>query len=57
MSMPSRWGRARSNPRAETRVVVTGGWADKAKEAAATNALVDQGADVVTPHARAPLES
>jgi hypothetical protein len=29
------------NPDAPTRVVVTGGWADKAKEAAAANALID----------------
>jgi basic membrane protein A and related proteins len=42
------------NPRAETRVVVTGGWADKAKEAAAANALIDQGADVVTMHVDSP---
>jgi basic membrane lipoprotein Med (substrate-binding protein (PBP1-ABC) superfamily) len=35
------------NPAAEVRVVVTGGWSDKAREAAA-NALIDQGADVVT---------
>ena len=42
------------NPKAETRVVVTGGWADKAKEAAAANALIDQGADVVTMHVDSP---
>ena len=42
------------NPQAQTRVVVTGGWADKAKEAAATNALIDQGADVVTMHVDSP---
>jgi basic membrane protein A and related proteins len=42
------------NPKAQTRVVVTGGWADKAKEAAATNALIDQGADVVTMHVDSP---
>jgi basic membrane protein A len=34
--------------------VVTGGWADKAKEAAAANALIDQGADVVTMHVDSP---
>ena len=28
------------NPEAKTRVVVTGGWSDKAKEAAAANALI-----------------
>src|SRR5271154_4354728 len=32
------------NPAAEVHVVVTGGWSDKAKEAAAANALIDQGA-------------
>ncbi len=42
------------NPKAQTRVVVTGGWSDKAKEAAAANALIDQGADVVTMHVNSP---
>jgi basic membrane protein A and related proteins len=42
------------NPQAQTRVVVTGGWSDKAKEAAAANALIDQGADVVTMHVDSP---
>jgi basic membrane lipoprotein Med (substrate-binding protein (PBP1-ABC) superfamily) len=42
------------NPKAETHVVVTGGWSDKAKEAAAANALIDQGADVVTMHVDSP---
>jgi basic membrane protein A and related proteins len=42
------------NPKVETRVVVTGGWSDKAKEAAAANALIDQGADVVTMHVDSP---
>jgi basic membrane lipoprotein Med (substrate-binding protein (PBP1-ABC) superfamily) len=42
------------NPRFETRVVVTGGWADKVKEAAAANALIDQGADVLTMHVDSP---
>jgi basic membrane protein A and related proteins len=42
------------NPNAQTRVVVTGGWADKAKEASAVNALIDQGADVVTMHVDSP---
>src|SRR6202521_305750 len=41
-------------PQVQTRVVVTGGWADKAKEAAAANALIDQGADVVTMHVDSP---
>src|SRR5580658_1460764 len=42
------------NPKAETRVVVTGGWSDKAKEATAAGALIDQGADVVTMHVDSP---
>jgi basic membrane protein A len=42
------------NPQAQTRVVVTGGWADKTKEAAAANALIDQGADVLTMHVDSP---
>src|ERR1700688_2681239 len=42
------------NPNAVTRVVVTGGWSDKAKEAAAAGALIDQGADVVTMHVDSP---
>jgi basic membrane lipoprotein Med (substrate-binding protein (PBP1-ABC) superfamily) len=42
------------NPEAEVRVVVIGSWSDKAKEAAAANALIDQGADVVTMHVDSP---
>jgi basic membrane lipoprotein Med (substrate-binding protein (PBP1-ABC) superfamily) len=42
------------NPAAQTRVVVTGGWSDKAKEAAAANALIDQGTDIVTMHVDSP---
>jgi basic membrane protein A len=42
------------NPNVQTRVVVTGGWSDKAKEAAAANALIDQGADVVAMHVDSP---
>ena len=42
------------NPEVVTRVVVTGGWADKAKEVTATNALIDQGADIVTMHVDSP---
>jgi basic membrane lipoprotein Med (substrate-binding protein (PBP1-ABC) superfamily) len=42
------------NPKAEVRVVVVGSWSDKAKEAAAANALIDQGADVVTMHVDSP---
>ncbi len=42
------------NPKAQTIVVVTGGWSDKAKEAAAANALLDQGVDVVAMHVDSP---
>jgi len=42
------------NPKVKTVVVVTGGWSDKAKEAAAANALLDQGCDVVTMHVDSP---
>jgi basic membrane protein A and related proteins len=42
------------NPAVQTRVVVTGGWSDKTKEAAAANALIDQGADIVTMHVDSP---
>jgi basic membrane protein A and related proteins len=42
------------NPQAKTVVVVTGGWSDKAKEAAAANALLDQGCDVVAMHVDSP---
>jgi basic membrane lipoprotein Med (substrate-binding protein (PBP1-ABC) superfamily) len=42
------------NPQAKTVVVVTGGWSDKAKEAAAANALLDQGCDVLAMHVDSP---
>jgi basic membrane protein A len=42
------------NPKVQVRVVVTGGWSDKAKEAVAANALIDQGADVLTMHVDSP---
>jgi len=42
------------NPKAVTRVVVTGGWADKAKETAAADALIDQSCDVLTMHVDSP---
>ena len=42
------------NPKAQTVVVVTGGWSDKAKEAGAANALIDQGCDVVGMHVDSP---
>ncbi|MBG9390053.1 BMP family ABC transporter substrate-binding protein [Caenimonas aquaedulcis] len=42
------------NPAVQTIVVVTGGWSDKAKEASAANALLDQGCDVVSMHVDSP---
>jgi basic membrane protein A and related proteins len=42
------------NPSAQVRVVVIGSWSDKAKEAAAAGALIDQGADVITIHVDSP---
>ena len=42
------------NPKVEVRVVATGSWSDKAKEAAATGALIDQGADVIAMHVNSP---
>jgi basic membrane protein A and related proteins len=42
------------NPDAETIVIVTNSWADKAKEAAAANALLDQGCDILTMHVDSP---
>jgi basic membrane protein A len=47
-------GAASVNPKVQTIVVVTGGWADKAKEAAAANALLDQGCDVISMHVDSP---
>ena len=47
-------GASSVNPDVITRVVVIGGWADKAKEVAATNALIDQGADIVAMHVDSP---
>jgi len=43
------------NPSVETRAVFTGTWSDPAKEAAATNAVVDQGVDVVTMLVDSPI--
>jgi len=42
------------NPKVQTIAVVTGGWSDKAKEAGAANALLDQGCDVVAMHVDSP---
>lgn len=47
-------GARRTNPRARVHVTFTGGWEDAARDAAATNALIDAGCDVVTCHLDAP---
>jgi basic membrane protein A and related proteins len=47
-------GSRQTNPDATMRVIFTGGWEDEAHDAAATNALVDAGCDVITCHLDAP---
>ena len=42
------------NPDAQTIVAYTFGWGDAAKEAEATNSLINQGADIVTMHVDSP---
>ena len=42
------------NPDVETMVTYTFGWGDSAKEADATNSLINQGADVITMHVDSP---
>jgi simple sugar transport system substrate-binding protein len=42
------------NPKAELTVIFTGDWAMPVKEAEAANALLDQGADVLTAHVDSP---
>ena len=42
------------NPDAQTIVAYTFGWGDAAKEADATNSLINQGADVITMHVDSP---
>ena len=42
------------NPKAETIVAYTFNWGDRAKEADATNSLINQGADVITMHVDSP---
>jgi basic membrane lipoprotein Med (substrate-binding protein (PBP1-ABC) superfamily) len=42
------------NPEATTIVTFTGSWSDRAKEAAATDALINQGADIITMHVDSP---
>ncbi len=47
-------GAQSTNPAAETIVNWTFSWSDSAKEAAATDALINQGVDVITMHVDAP---
>jgi basic membrane protein A and related proteins len=47
-------GTRQTNPNATVRVIFTGEWEDEAHDAAATNALVDAGCDVITCHLDAP---
>ena len=42
------------NPKAQTIVAYTFGWGDAAKEADATNSLINQGVDVITMHVDSP---
>src|ERR1700753_3682925 len=43
-----------ANPKATTQVIFTGDWSMPVKEAEATNALIDQGVDVLTCHVDGP---
>ncbi len=47
-------GSRQTNPKATVQVIFTGGWEDAEHDAAATNALVDAGCDVITCHLDAP---
>lgn len=47
-------GSRQTNQDATVRVIFTGGWEDAVHDAAATNALVDAGCDVITCHLDAP---
>jgi simple sugar transport system substrate-binding protein len=47
-------GSRQGNPAATVRVIFTGGWEDEARDAAATNTLVNAGCDVITCHLDAP---
>jgi simple sugar transport system substrate-binding protein len=47
-------GSRQTNPQATVRVIFTGEWEDETHDAAATNALVDAGCDVITCHLDAP---
>jgi basic membrane lipoprotein Med (substrate-binding protein (PBP1-ABC) superfamily) len=43
------------NPDAKTYVTYTNAWGDSAREAEATNALINQGVDVITMHVDSPI--
>lgn len=47
-------GSRKANPQATVQVIFTGEWEDAEHDAAATNALVDAGCDVITCHLDAP---
>lgn len=47
-------GSRKTNPRATVQVIFTGEWEDETHDAAATNALVDAGCDVIGCHLDAP---
>jgi simple sugar transport system substrate-binding protein len=47
-------GCRQANPHANVRVIFTGEWEDEVHDAAAANALVDAGCDVITCHLDAP---
>ena len=47
-------GACRTNPNATVQVIFTNGWEDAEHDAAAANALVDAGCDVITCHLDAP---
>ncbi|WP_428031906.1 BMP family ABC transporter substrate-binding protein [Ancylobacter sp.] len=47
-------GARSTNPKASVRVLFTGGWEDEVHDAAATDALIDAGCDVIACHLDAP---
>jgi basic membrane protein A len=47
-------GARKSNPKATVQVIFTGDWSLPVREAEATNALIDAGADVITCHVDSP---
>ena len=47
-------GSRKTNPDATVQLIVTGGWEDAGREAAAANKLIDAGCDVITCHLDSP---